>query len=134
MSKENVPYLTNYMNKLIINPLAEIRDLITIGDFERALNAERGVISSLPPKTRDSFDMTINKIEGLLSESNKFSAVDPVQFSLTRKKYMKQEGGKMARNIFDLILKSLHETQLFEFLKSYGPDLGKLEREKTEEL
>lgn len=51
-----MPYLSNYMNQMIIIPLARTRDFLTNGDFETALRAERGIIVSFPSDIKSEIE------------------------------------------------------------------------------
>jgi hypothetical protein len=117
---DQASYINNYMNLHILRPLHEIRLLLIQRDYDRALEAEWAFIASLPPHIGDLLKPQIEALKKFFQNRNSIVSIDIVQTRVKKQGFTVRQGMALSQSVYNVIWRTLHEHQMFEFLKGYA--------------
>ena len=110
-------YINNFMNSILINPLAQIVQRLNAGQIQPCLVAMRNYIASLPPTIREEMKPHSDELNKFFGGFNQVKGRNFPHTAELRINYVQRYGQPLAVHVYDALFSFIYSGQLFEALK-----------------
>lgn len=117
MSRREQPaeYIINYMNKILINPLADIMNAVGTGNVLTALNLMYAYIWGLPTNITKGLHEEVESIESFMEKFYGISGRNYAHTGGLRLQLLGREGGPLMRSTYKKLFPLLYNKRLFDW-------------------
>ena len=131
---DSVPYQHNYMNRIIINPLAKLMELISMGQVWECICLERFLIPALPDEVYEELKEVHQELSDFIDKYLSIKADLPhsIETQKVRQQFLIAEGDPLAQRVYDNLWRLLYKKRVFAMDRIYGVDIDKLSLDDAE--
>lgn len=130
-------YINNYINQIIISPLARIMEYLALNEYDLALS---WLQSYLPPlihrlnkQEAERFQNHLDEIKGFYNKRLSIKGKDTMQSQHMKQAFTINEAPKIAYMIYEDLWPMLYQEKVFEFIKAQRVNLKEIDLKKAEE-
>ena len=114
---QTTDYQANFMNRILINPLAEIIEAVNNGQTLTSLHKMRNYINSLPNSVKEDLKIYVNQINDFIIDFHGIRGRNYSHTAANRQTFLDNKGVELSNHIYNLLFEMLYDKGLFDFVK-----------------